>query len=70
MGKRAHQVAHISFEIDDNELTFSLVPGEAVHAKDRKPLFSGIITDDMPDELEQLALRLRLLKENKREQKQ
>ena len=58
---KACEVAHITFQINTKEKTFSLVPGEAVHSKDRKPLFSGVITPEMPGQLEQLALRLRLL---------
>ena len=58
---KACEVAHITFQINTKEKTFSLVPGEAVHSKDRKPLFSGVITPEMPGQIEQLALRLRLL---------
>ena len=53
--KRAYQVAHITFEIDVDECTFSLIPGEAVHAKDRKPLFSGCIEGGMGFQLRMLA---------------
>tara|TARA_R100001510_G_scaffold54088_1_gene56350 strand:- start:226 stop:441 length:216 start_codon:yes stop_codon:yes gene_type:complete len=55
------EVAHITFQINTKEKTFSLIPGEALHSRDRKPLFSGVVTNEMPDQLEQLALRLRLL---------
>jgi len=58
---KACEVAHITFQINTKEKTFSLIPGEAVNSKDRKPLFSGIVTEEMPDQLEQLAVRLRLL---------
>tara|TARA_Y100000015_G_C2349910_1_gene70083 strand:+ start:187 stop:402 length:216 start_codon:yes stop_codon:yes gene_type:complete len=58
---KACEVAHITFQINTKEKTFSLIPGEAVHSKDRKPLFSGVVTEEMPDQLEQLAVRLRLL---------
>ena len=58
---KACEVAHITFQINTKDKTFSLVPGSAVHSKDRKPLFSGVITPEMPGQLEQLALRLRLL---------
>ena len=58
---KACEVAHITFQINTKEKTCSLIPGEAVHSKDRKPLFSGVVTEEMPDQLEQLAVRLRLL---------
>tara|TARA_B100000902_G_scaffold341235_1_gene344538 strand:- start:6928 stop:7143 length:216 start_codon:yes stop_codon:yes gene_type:complete len=67
---KACEVAHITFQINTKEKTFSLVPGEAVHSKDRKPLFSGVITPEMPGQLEQLALRLRLLLAYEGEQSQ
>jgi len=67
---KACEVAHITFQINTKDKTFSLVPGEAVHSKDRKPLFSGVITPEMPGQLEQLALRLRLLLAYEGEQSQ
>ena len=45
------QVAHITFEIDEKEKTFALIAGEAENASQRKPLFSGIITEMMGTEL-------------------
>ena len=45
------QVAHITFEIDEKEKTFALIAGEAENANQRKPLFSGIITEMMGTEL-------------------
>ena len=58
------EVAHITFEVDEKEQTFALIPGEAITSKDRKPLFSGIITEEMGtqlrvlgSEIEEIALR-------------
>lgn len=58
------EVAHVTVEVDEAEQTFALIPGEALNAKDRKPLFSGIITEDMgmqlrilTNEIEEIILR-------------
>ena len=58
------EVAHVTVEVDEAEHTFALIPGEALNAKDRKPLFSGIITEDMgmqlrilTNEIEEIILR-------------
>ena len=59
--REQHQVAHILFELinhPDTGFTFALIAGEAVNAKDRKPLFTGHVSDKMPDELLQLAMRI------------
>lgn len=45
------QVAHITFEIDEKENTFALIAGEAINAGQRKPLFSGVITEMMGTEM-------------------
>ena len=58
------QVGHVTFEINNSEehgLTFSLIAGEALSAKDRKPLFSGFVETGMVEELRTLALYLREL---------
>ena len=58
------EVAHVTVEVDEAEQTFALIPGKALNAKDRKPLFSGIITEDMgmqlrilTNEIEEIILR-------------
>jgi len=61
--KREHyEVAHMTFELSKKDHTFALIAGEALTARDRKPLFSGIITDHMADELEVVAWRIRQFK--------
>ena len=52
------QVAHITFEIDEKENTFALIAGEAENASQRKPLFSGVITDMMGTEMRVLGSEL------------
>ena len=59
--REQHQVNHILFELinhPDTGFTFALIAGEAVNAKDRKPLFTGYVTDEMPGQLHQLARRI------------
>ena len=58
------EVSHVTVEVNEAEQTFALIPGEAINVKDRKPLFSGIITDDMgvqlrilTNEIEEIILR-------------
>lgn len=53
--KQKLQVAHVTFELDQSACTFSLIAGEAVHAKDRRALFSGHITPEMGLQLRTLA---------------
>ncbi len=57
-----YEVAHITFELSQKDHTFALIAGEALTARDRKPLFSGVITDHMADDLEVVAWRIRQLK--------
>ncbi len=55
------KVGHITFEIcdhPDNGVTFALIAGEAVHVRDRRPLFSGHIAPGMARQLRKLAHRL------------
>ena len=62
--RESFQVAHVTFEIIDSPkygLTFALIAGDAVTAKDRRPLFSGHVTKNMHEELRELAYRLRQL---------
>ena len=63
-----YEVAHMTFELSKKDHTFALIPGEALTAKDRRPLFSGVITKHMAEELEVVAWRIRqfqLLQEGK-----
>lgn len=56
-----YQVAHVTFEIsrtDHSGPTFALIAGEALHPKDRRPLFTGHVNDQMPAQLRQLAYAL------------
>lgn len=65
--KEYYQVGHVTFEIIDhpeNGATFALIAGEAVHAKDRRPLFSAHIKPGMHEQLRQLAFRLREIEMN------
>jgi hypothetical protein len=59
--KELYEVAHVTFEISEENKTFALVAGEAVSAKDRRPLFSGHITDDMWKQLVNLANRIKAI---------
>jgi len=63
-----YEVAHITFELSKKDHTFALIAGEALTAKDRRPLFSGVITKHMAEELEVVAWRIKqfmLLQEGK-----
>ena len=51
----------MTFEISEEHKTFALIAGEAVSAKDRRPLFSGHITDDMWKQLVNLANRVKAI---------
>ena len=57
-----YEVGHMTFELSQKDHTFALIAGEALTARDRKPLFSGVITDHMADDLEVVAWRIRQLK--------
>ena len=60
------RVAHVTFEIIDHPqdgVTFALIAGDAVTAKDRRPLFSGYVTEQMHEQLRALAFRLRQLQD-------
>lgn len=46
-------IGHVTFEL--SETTFALIAGEAVFAKDRRPLFTGMIHDGLADQLRVLA---------------
>ena len=47
------KVNHLTFELTDT--TYAVIAGEAVHEKDRKPLFTGVITKGTATELRRLA---------------
>lgn len=56
--RQTYTVAHITFELcnrRENGQTFALIAGDAVHAKDRRPLFTGHVKTGMADELRALA---------------
>ena len=57
-----YEVAHMTFELSKKDHTFALIAGEALTAKDRRPLFSGVITEHMAEELEVVAWRIRQFK--------
>jgi len=46
-------VDHMTFEL--TETTYAVIAGEAVHAKDRRPLFTSTITKGIATELRRLA---------------
>ena len=54
-------VAHVTFELCDHPkhgVTFSLIAGNAIDAKDRRPMFSGHISKGMASQLRTLAERI------------
>ena len=56
-----HPVAHVTFELRENEHggnTFALVAGDAAQAKDRKPFFTGFVEADMAAQLRVLAKKI------------
>jgi len=61
--KRAHpnaprehfEVAHVTFELSRKAGTFALVAGQAVHANNRSPMFSGFVEQGMGTQLRRLA---------------
>lgn len=64
--RETFQVSHVTFEICDHPeygVTFALIAGDAITAKDRRPLFSGHVTKGMSEELRELAFRIRQLEE-------
>lgn len=58
--RERHEVGHITFELCDHPndgATFALIAGMALHAKDRRPLFSGHVEKGMGAALRRLAHR-------------
>ena len=49
------EVSNVTFELCSNAGTFALVAGQAMHAKDRRPMFSGIVEPGMGTQLRRLA---------------
>ena len=54
-------VGHITFELSPRDKPFALVAGDAVQAKDRRPLFSGLIEPQMEKELRRVAFRMKTI---------
>ena len=54
-------VGHITFELSARDKTFSLIAGDALQAKDRRPLFSGLIEPQMEKELRRVAFRMKTI---------
>jgi len=53
INREQFKVDHLTFEL--TEKTYAVIAGEAVHAKDRKPLFTGTITKGTATQLRRLA---------------
>lgn len=59
--RECFEVAHLTFEVaehPENGVTFALIAGQALNARDRRPLFTGYVTPEMPAQLRALADRL------------
>lgn len=54
-------VGHITFELSARDKTFALIAGEAMQAKDRRPMFSGFIEPEMEKELRRVAFRMKTI---------
>lgn len=52
-----HTVGHITFELSAENGTFALIAGDALSARDRRPLFTGCVSRGMGSELRRLAHR-------------
>lgn len=55
------EVGHVTFEVIDhpqNGVTFALIAGGALNAKDRRPMFSGHVSRGMATQLRRLAHHL------------
>jgi hypothetical protein len=55
------EVGHVTFEICDHPehgVTFALIAGQALFAKDRRPLFTGHVARGMATQMRRLAHRL------------
>ena len=59
--REQYEVGHITFEVidhPDDGKTFALIAGEALSAKDRRPLFTGYVQEGIGKQMARLALRL------------
>jgi len=59
--REAFEAGHVTFELcdhPDNGVTFALIAGEALSARDRRPLFAGHVPRGMATQLRKLAHRL------------
>lgn len=54
MARQSFEVAHITFSVCDKDRTFSLIAHDAAKPLPR-PLFTGLLDADMPDQLRALA---------------
>ena len=61
-------VGHMLFTVSvtDGQATWSVRPSEAVENKYNKVLFSGVVTEDMGDELLKLSWVIRLAEDEAR----
>lgn len=67
--REAYPIAHITVEVIDHPehgATFALIAGEALHARDRRPLFSGHVEAGMGTQLRRLAHRIDELEDRMR----
>ena len=55
--RERYEVAHITFEVSPEDKTFALIAGQALEAKDRRPLFTGFVEKGMGTQLRKLAHR-------------
>lgn len=53
--RERYEVGHITIEVSHQEGTFALIAGQAVHAKDRRALFSGNVERGMGTALRRVA---------------
>ncbi len=64
--REAFQFGHITIEVSTHPeygKTFALIAGDALQAKDRRPLFTGHITKGMGDELRKIAAKIDAVEE-------
>ena len=66
--RREVTVGHMLFtvSVSDGEATWSVRPSEAVENTQTKVLFSGLVTEDMGDELLKLSWVIRLAEDEAR----
>lgn len=53
INRQQFKVDHLTFELTDT--TYAVIAGEAVYAKDRKPIFTATITKGTATEFRRLA---------------